>query len=119
MPTVRIVRHLVITIQIDGADAPLKTKWKVAPIAVLDRGHHIQSNGIAFAAFFTTEVIVWLLETLMDVCPSLSDIWKALISNENSAFIPALEMFRRNALLPDDFCLGFAHCIKTPIFSGN
>jgi hypothetical protein len=81
-------------IEIDGTYAPLKTNWEIVPITLMYSDRHIQCVGIMFAVFVTTEVILWLLGILLETCPSLSDTWWALITDEDSAFIPAVDQFR-------------------------
>jgi hypothetical protein len=90
-------------IELDGTHGPLKTKWEIIPVTVLDRGRHVHCGGIAFAAYVTTDVILWLLQTLLDSCGALSGIWKALITDEDSAFIPAVELFLQSGAVSPDF----------------
>jgi hypothetical protein len=45
-------------------------------------------------AFVTTNAILWLLGILLETCPSSADTWRALITDEDSAFIPAVEQSR-------------------------
>jgi hypothetical protein len=82
-------------IEIDGTHAPMKTNWEVIPITVMDAGRHIHAGGIVFAVFVTTEVIAWILQVLLDSCPALREIWRSLITDEDSAFIPAVEQIAR------------------------
>jgi hypothetical protein len=57
-------------IKIEGIHVPLKTNWEIVPIILMDSGHHIQCAGIMFAAFDTTEVILWLIGILLETCSS-------------------------------------------------
>jgi hypothetical protein len=92
MPEERnILSELGDVIEIDGTHAPLKTNWEIVPITVMDCGRHVHCGGIMFAAFVTTEVIHWLLGILLEICPSLNETWRVLITDEDSAFIPAVE----------------------------
>jgi hypothetical protein len=63
-------------IEIDGRHAPLKMNWQIIPIIVLDHGRYAHSGGIAFAAYVTADVIHWLLQTLLELCPGLADSWR-------------------------------------------
>jgi hypothetical protein len=89
----RILQELEDVIEIDSIHASLNSNWEIVPITVMDSGHHIQCGGIMFAAFVITEVIAWLLGVLIETYPSLSETWRALITNEDSAFIPDVERF--------------------------
>jgi hypothetical protein len=86
--------------EIDGTHIPLKMNWQIIPIAVLDRGRRVHSGGIAFAADVnadvTADVIDWLLQTLLELCSGLVDAWRTLVTDEGSAFIPAVELFKRS-----------------------
>jgi hypothetical protein len=88
-------------IEIDGADAPLKLNWKIIPITVLDRDRHVHFGGIAFAADIMAYVIHWLLQTLLELCPGLADFSTTIITDEDSAFIPAVELFQRSFEHPE------------------
>jgi hypothetical protein len=90
-------------VEIDGTHGPLTTNWEIIPITVLDRGRHVHCGGIVFTAYVTTDVIHWLLKVLFESCPALAHHWKALISHEDSAFIPAVELFMQPIELPEGF----------------
>jgi hypothetical protein len=55
-------------IEIDGTHAPLKTNSELVPITVMNRGRHIHSGGMMFAAYLTADVIGWLLNVLVEQC---------------------------------------------------
>jgi hypothetical protein len=90
----QVIHEFGDILEIDGTHAPLKTNWEIVPITLMDCVRHIQCGGIMFAAFVTTEVIAWLLGLLIEICHFLSDTWQALITDEDSAFIPAVEQFQ-------------------------
>jgi hypothetical protein len=94
-------------VEIDGTHGPLKTNWEIILITVLDHGRHVHCGGIVFAAYVTTDVIHWLLKVLFESCPGLAHLRKALISDEDSAFIPVVELFMQSTELRE----GFAHIL--------
>jgi hypothetical protein len=51
----------------------------------------------------TTDAIFWLLGTLLDSGGRLYGHWKALITDEDSSFIPALELFVRSQAISPEF----------------
>jgi hypothetical protein len=63
-------------VQIDRTHVNLTLRWEVIPITTLDVGRHLVCGGLAFAAYFTTEVA------------HSSD-------DEDSAFGPAIESMRK------------------------
>jgi hypothetical protein len=63
----------------------------------------------SYPPYITTDVIHWLLKILFESCPVLAHRWKALISNKDSAFFPAVELFMQSTELPE----GFAHILCT------
>jgi hypothetical protein len=77
-------------------------KWELIPLTVTDANRQIQVGGIAFAAFFTTEVINWLLTTIWTSDVEIPDRWKVLLTDEESGFIPALVQFQQTCHPPDD-----------------
>jgi hypothetical protein len=89
-------------IQIDGTHPNLTLRWEVIPITMLDGGRHLVCGGMCFAAYFTTEVVLWLLESIWNV-PGVAEKWKVLLTDEDSAFIPAVDSLRGIDGFPDDF----------------
>jgi hypothetical protein len=63
-------------------------------MALLDRGKHLRAGKIMLAAYFTTEVIWWLLNIFLQTYASLHETWGTFVTDENSAFIPAFELFK-------------------------
>jgi hypothetical protein len=100
-------------IEINCTYTPLKTNLAKIQITAMDAGRHIHAGGIEFAAFVTTEVIAWILRLLLDSCPTLSEIWRSLIPDEDSAFIPTVEQMNG----PFNHILCAMH--KEPILSRN
>jgi hypothetical protein len=94
-------------VEIDRAHNPLKSNWRISPIMVYDRGRHVHCGGIVFAVYVTSNVIHWLLKVLFESCSAVAHRWKALISDEDSAFIAAVELFMQSTELPE----GFAHIL--------
>jgi hypothetical protein len=79
----------------DRTHSRLKTNREVSPITVMNVTRQIHERGIVFAAFVTTEVIAWILHLLLNACPTLTDISGSVITDEDSAFIPAVEQVNR------------------------
>jgi hypothetical protein len=87
---------------LDGTHPQTNLKWEVVPITVINGNRNVECAGIAFVAHFTTDVIVWLLKLIWGD-EVMQQRWRMLITDEDSAIIPALEIFRRECGVPDDF----------------
>jgi hypothetical protein len=89
-------------IETDGTHPHLSLLWEVIPITMLDKGRHLACGGICLAAHLTTEVVFWILETILRV-HGVADQWITLLTDENFAFIAAVASLRRIANFPEDF----------------
>jgi hypothetical protein len=89
-------------IEIDGTHPQLSLRWEVIPITLMDSGRHIICGGICFAAYFTTEVVFWLLKILWSY-DRVAAIWRVLLTDEDAAFIPAISLLRAIPGFPVDF----------------
>jgi hypothetical protein len=90
-------------VELDGTHAQLKLRWEVIPITLMDKDRKIQCGGIAFAAYFTTEVIAWLLKTIWSLDPEIQAQWRVLLTDEDGGFAPALVQFRDEVQVPGSF----------------
>lgn len=75
---------------IDGTQTGSRLGWEMVPITLIDQYRRIRSGGVAFLAATDEESIRWLLETLSGL-PPVAEETKTLITDEDSAFIPAIE----------------------------
>ena len=65
------------------------------PITLVDQYRRIRSGGVAFFASTDEETLSWLLKTLHDMKPIETNT-KTLITDEDSAFIPALDSVKKD-----------------------
>jgi hypothetical protein len=82
-------------IQIDGTHPQLSLRWEVIPVTMLDNDRRLACGGIFFAAYLSTEIVKWLL-TVIWQAPGVADKWRVLLTDEDSAFIPAFDLFRQD-----------------------
>lgn len=75
---------------IDGTQNTSRLGWELVPITLIDQYRRIRSGGVAFLACTDEESICWLLETLASI-PPVQENTKTIITDEDSAFIPAFQ----------------------------
>jgi hypothetical protein len=90
-------------IALDGTHAQLLSKWEVFPVTVLDSGRHLRIVAICFTAHCDQNVIAWMLCCLWHTGPQVQAIWRALITDRDSAFQPAMPLFQLRCHVPSDF----------------
>lgn len=78
---------------IDGTQNSSRLGWEMVPITLIDQYRRIRSGGVAFLANTDEQSIHWLLQTLSTL-PPVREHTKTLITDEDSAFIPAIEDLR-------------------------
>lgn len=74
---------------LDGTQTQGFLNWEVIPITLIDQYRRIRSGGLCFLSSTDEETLTWLLETLFSL-PPIRDCTKTLITDEDSAFIPAI-----------------------------
>jgi hypothetical protein len=99
-------------IEIDGTHGLLKTDSGVVPIPLLDLGRPLQAGWIMFTASFMTEVIRCLLNIHFETCSSLHESWSGLVTDDDSAFLAAFELFKADR---DRHDTSFWGCIRKQI----
>jgi hypothetical protein len=92
----RDLNSLADLVFMDGTHAQLRMRWEIIPITLINGEKQLVCGGIAFAAFFTAEDIEWLLEQIWRSSPDVADIWRTIVTDEDSAFLPAMENFLRD-----------------------
>lgn len=83
------IRRFGSVMFLDGTHNNSSMKWEMIPITLVDQYRRIRSGGVAFMASTDEETLSWLLKTLHDI-PPVRDTTQTVISDEDSAFIPAL-----------------------------
>jgi hypothetical protein len=68
---------------------------------MLYKGTRLACYGICLSDHFTTKVIFWLLKTTCRV-PGVAYEWRTLLTDDDSAFAPAVASFRRTVNFPED-----------------
>ena len=74
---------------LDGTQTNAHMNWEVIPITLIDQYRRIRSGGLCFLASTDEETLTWLLETLFSL-PPIQTGTKTIITDEDSAFIPAI-----------------------------
>ena len=74
---------------LDGTQTNSHLQWEVIPITLVDQYRRIRSGGLCFLASTDEETLTWLLETLFSL-PPIRNSTKTIITDEDSAFIPAI-----------------------------
>lgn len=74
---------------LDGTQTQGSLNWEVFPITLIDQYRRIRSGGLCFLSSTDEENLTWLLQTLFSL-PPIRDSTKTLITDEDSAFIPAI-----------------------------
>lgn len=74
---------------LDGTQTHAHLNWQVIPITLIDQYRRIRSGGLCFLASTDEETLTWLLETLFSL-PPIAHGTKTIITDEDSAFIPAI-----------------------------
>jgi hypothetical protein len=88
------LKSLCDVLFLDGTHAQLKMRWEIIPVTMISPNRELVCGGVAFAAYFTGEVVEWLLQSIWESAPEVAENWRTLISDEDSAFLPAVERFR-------------------------
>ena len=89
-------------IWLDGTQRQNRLQWEIIPVTVIDQFKRIRSAGVFFVSRSDQEVIRWILEVLLNN-KDLLQILRTIITDEDSAFIPAFDtvMRRLNKDRPD------------------
>lgn len=78
---------------IDGTQNTSRLGWEMLPITLVDQYRRIRSGGVAFMAYTDAASLTWLLSQISKLPPVQANT-RTLISDEDSAFIPALTDIR-------------------------
>jgi hypothetical protein len=76
---------------LDGTAVPNPLGWTTYPITLVDDTKGLMSGGLLFTAYEREEMFLWLLTHLNDI---LGPVLRTIVTNEDSAIIPAMVNFR-------------------------
>ena len=84
------LRRFSSVIFLDGTQTHCHLNWEVIPITMIDQYRRIRSGGLCFLSATDEETLTWLLSKLLSI-PVVKDSVRTIITDEDSAFIPAIE----------------------------
>lgn len=84
------LRRLLSVIFLDGTQTHCHLNWDVIPITMIDQYRGISTSGPCFLSATDEETLTWLLSKPLSI-PVVKDSVRAIITDEDSAFIPAIE----------------------------
>ena len=95
------LRRFGDVIWLDGTQRQNFLKWEIIPVTVIDPFKRIRSGGMFFVSRGDQEILEWVLKVLQEN-DTLKDVLRTIITDEDSAFIPAFKKVFRTGDSKDD-----------------
>ena len=95
------LRRFGDVIWLDGTQRQNFLKWEIIPVTLVDPFKRIRSGGMFFVSRGDQEILEWVLRVLRDN-REIMDVLRTIITDEDSAFIPAFKSVFRSGDAGED-----------------